>query len=139
MKEKIKNIIDKYSEEACFTGKVTDKSVIENSLDELGASKLNDYRWFLENYGQGGIGGVEILGISKTNKAVFKDVTLRYRKFNLPENLIVMENCDEWLYCIDINTCKIVSWDRISGIRVERYNTFFDFLIDRFNDEIDNL
>lgn len=139
MKEKIKDMIEKYSEEAIFTGTVTDKSIIESSLDELNCSKLSDYKWFLENYGQGGIGGVEILGISKSNKAIFKDITLKYRKLNLPENLIVIENCGEWLYCIDTTTGKIVSWDRLNGIRGERYNTFLDFLIDRFNDEISNL
>ena len=92
-----------------------------------------------KNYGQGGIGGVEILGISKINKAMFKDKTLEYRNYGLPNNLIVIENCDEWLYCIDVDTEKVVSWDRINGVLGERYATFLEFLIDRFNDEIENM
>ena len=92
-----------------------------------------------KNYGQGGIGGVEILGISKMNKAVFKDKTLEYRNHGLSNNLIVVESCDEWLYCIDVDTEKVVSWDRINGVLGERYATFLECLIDRFNDEIENM
>ena len=73
------------------------------------------------------------------NKAVFKDKTLEYRNHGLPNNLIVVESCDEWLYCIDVDTEKVVSWDRINGVLGERYATFLECLIDRFNDEIENM
>ena len=70
---------------------------------------------------------------------VFKDKTLEYRNYGLANNLIVVENCDEWLYCIDVNTEKIVAWDRMNGVLGERYSTFLEFLIDRFNYEIENM
>lgn len=73
------------------------------------------------------------------NKAVFKDKTLEYRNYGLSDNLIVVENCDEWLYCIDVDTEKVVSLDRTNGVLGERYDTFLDFIIDRFNDEIENI
>ena len=134
MKEEIQKLIEEYSEDAVFTGKLSNDDIIESAITELGVNIPNDYRWFLKNYGQGGIGGVEILGISKINKAMFKDKTLEYTN-----NLIVIENCDEWLYCIDVDTEKVVSWDRMNGVRGERYATFLEFLIDRFNDEIENM
>lgn len=139
MKEEVQKLIEEYSEDAIFTGKISSDDIIESAITELGVNIPNDYRWFLKNYGQGGIGGVEILGVSKINKAIFKDKTLEYRNYGLPNNLIVVENCDEWLYCIDVDTEKVVAWDRINGVLGERYPTFLEFLIDRFNDEIENM
>lgn len=139
MKEEIKKLIEEYSEDAIFTGKISSDDIIESTVTELGVNIPNDYKWFLKNYGQGGIGAVEILGISKMNKAVFKDKTLEYRNYGLSDNLIVVENCDEWLYCIDVDTEKVVSLDRTNGVLGERYDTFLDFIIDRFNDEIENM
>ena len=139
MKEEIKKLIEEYSEDMFFTGEISSDDIIEGAVTELGVNIPNDYIWFLKNYGQGGIGAVEILGISKINKAVFKDKTLEYRNYGLSDNLIVVENCDEWLYCIDVDTEKVVSWDRTNGVLGERYDTFLDFIIDRFNDEIENM
>lgn len=139
MKEEIKKLIEEYSEEAVFTGKISSDEIIESSIEELNVNIPDDYRWFIKNYGQGGIGGVEILGISRTNKAIFKDTTLEYRNYGLPINLVVVENCDEWLYCIDTDTEKVIAWNRIDGILGDRYTTFLEFLLDRFNDEIENM
>ncbi|MBS5886889.1 SMI1/KNR4 family protein [Clostridium sp.] len=139
MKEEIKKLIEEYSEEAVFTGKISSDEIIESSIEELKVNIPDDYRWFIKNYGQGGIGGVEILGISRTNKAIFKDTTLEYRNYGLPINLVVVENCDEWLYCIDTDTEKVIAWNRIDGILGDRYTTFLEFLLDRFNDEIENM
>jgi antitoxin YobK len=139
MREEIKKLIEEYSEEAVFTGEISSDEIIESSIEELKVNIPDDYRWFIKNYGQGGIGGVEILGISKTNKAIFKDTTLEYRNYGLPINLVVVENCDEWLYCIDTDTKKVIAWNRIDGILGDRYTTFLEFLLDRFNDEIENM
>ena len=139
MKEEIKKLIEKYSEEVVFTGKIFNDDVIECAITELEVNIPDDYKWFIKNYGQGGIGGVEILGISKTNRAVFKDTTLEYRNYGLSNNLVVVENCDEWLYCIDTDTKKIIAWNRIDGILGDRYTSFLEFLLERFNDEIENM
>lgn len=139
MKEEIKNLIEKYSDEGDFIGKIVNDNVIVNAVLELGVTIPKEYKWFIENYGQGGIGGVDIIGVSKLNKALFKDITLEYRKYGLLDNLIVIENCGEWSYCIDTNNEEIISWDRINGVSGVRYKTFFEFLEDRFNDEIENM
>ncbi|GAA0127532.1 type VII secretion system immunity protein YobK [Clostridium sp. CTA-19] len=139
MQEKIISMIEKYSEDEDFIGKISNDEIISDSKKELGINVPEQYKWFIKNYGQGGIGGVQILGISKVNRPVFRDITIEYRNYGLSTNLIVVENCDEWLYCIDINTEKVIEWDRIGGILGERYNTFLEFLADRFNDEIENM
>lgn len=69
-------------------------------------------RQFLECLGacsHGGIGGVEILGVGLTGTMLFLDVTVRYRRYGLPHNLLVVENCDEWLYCLDCDIGEVVS------------------------------
>lgn len=139
MKEKIMSMIEEYSEAGDFIGKIEHEEVISDAEKELGTNVPEQYKWFIKNYGQGGIGGVQILGVSKVNRPVFRDITIEYRNYGLPINLIVVENCGEWLYCIDLKTEKVIAWDRISGVLGERYNTFLDFLADRFNDEIENM
>lgn len=51
-----------------------------------------------------------------------------------------MENCDEWLYCIDSSNGKVVSWSPYDGDGVvEVYEDFDSYLLDRFNDAIENM
>lgn len=139
MKEKVINMIKEYSDDGDFIGEVPNDEIINVAEKELGLNLPDEYKWFIKNYGQGGIGGVQILGVSKVNKPMFRDVTVEYRNYGLPNNLIVIENCDEWLYCLDTDTEKVIAWDRIRGVLGERYNTFLEFLADRFNDEIENM
>lgn len=139
MKQRIIHMIEEYSEDGDFTGRILDIKVIDDIKKKMRMDLPSQYEWFIRNYGQGGIGGVQVLGISKVNRAVFWDVTKEYRKYGLPNNLLVIENCNEWLYCIDVNTEKVVKWDMIGGVISERYRTFLDFLVDRFNDEIENI
>ena len=69
---------------------------------------------------------------------IFVDTTMEYREEGMPENLVAIENVDEWLTCIDCNTGKIVSWD-FSGCIKEDYDCFDDYLIDQMNSVIENL
>ena len=43
----------------------------------------------------GRIGGVAIPGADFTDRMLFPDTTLDYRKYGLPHNLLAVENCDE--------------------------------------------
>ena len=96
------------------------------------------YIVFLKRFGHGGIGGIEVMGFGLTGRMIFVDTTMDYRKDDLPENLVVIENVDEWLTCIDCNTGKIVSWD-FSGYIKEDYDCFDDYLIDQMNGAIENM
>lgn len=79
---------------------VTD-SMLTKAEARLGLKLPNAYRWFLINFGQGGIGGIEVLGIGKNGKMNFVEETLKYRSYGLPKDVILIENCDEWVYCIN--------------------------------------
>lgn len=69
---------------------------------------------------------------------LFLDATLRYREYGLPSNLLVVENCDEWLYCLDCDNGEVVFWSQIDGVRRE-YPSFDDFLIQDLEGVIANL
>lgn len=138
MNDSIKALITKYEEPGDFTyAKVTDPE-LELAEKELGLTLPLQYVAFLKAYGHGGICGVCTDGIGLDGSYVFVENTLEYRAEGLPETLIVIENADEWLYCIDSNTGKIVSWD-MSGFIKDEYDSFDNYLIDQMKDAIENM
>lgn len=70
----------------------------------------------------------------------FAEETEEHRPDGLPDGLVAVENCDEWLYCIDCSNGKVVSWSPYDGDGVvEVYEDFDSCLLDRFNDAIENM
>ncbi len=137
MTEKLQVLIHDYERSGDFTHAKISNEVIQQAEKQLHVLLPKQYVDFLVCYGHGGIGGIEIIGIGKTGKLLFVEETKKYRKYGLPENYLVTESCDEWLYCIDCNTGKIVSW---SNSNIEYcYPDFDTYLADRFHDAIENL
>lgn len=142
-KDRIVEIIKEVSEPDDFTGGV-DALRITNVEQMLKVKLPESYKWFLSSYGHGGIGGIEILGVSRAEIPACVRVTEKYRQFQLPEKFVVVENCDEWLYCLDTSQlvdgeCPVVDWDRQENIGIRSYKSFDDFLQDRFTDVLDNM
>ncbi len=137
MTEKIKKLIDTYEEVGDFTYTTITDDQIEEAQNALGVKLPGQYLDFLRTYGHGGIGGIEVIGIGKSGKMLFVSETLEYREYGLDKNLILIENCDEWVYCIDCNNNSIVSWSR-EDIQ-NAYPDFDSFLLDRFTDAAENL
>lgn len=138
MNNLILELINKYEMSGDFThAKVSDEMIIQ-AEKSLHVKLPKQYVEFLKKYGHGGIGGLEVMGVGLTGRMIFVDVTLDYRSEGLPENLVAIENVDEWLTCIDCDTGKIVSWD-FSGYIKEDYECFDDYLIDQMNSAIENL
>ncbi|WP_321974041.1 SMI1/KNR4 family protein [Paratractidigestivibacter sp.] len=73
-----------------------------------------------------------------TGTMLFVEATLRARSLGLPPNLLVVEDCDEWLYCIDCDNGKVVSWSQVDGVRDE-YPDFDTFLLQDLEDAIANM
>ena len=97
MTEKLLNLIQRYEEEGDFyyaelsdDGIKKAEGVLEFKLDSLFVS-------FVKKFGFGGVGGVEIYGVAANQELVFLTETLEYRKCGLPNNLLVIENVDEYL------------------------------------------
>lgn len=135
-KEELINFIKKNMEIDDFTGGV-DVKQIDYVQDTLKLELPESYKWFLNNYGSGGLYGVDILGVAKSNIATVIIVTESYRDLGMSENLIVIEDIDEYAYCLDIskmvnNECPVIAWNKQGGL--DDYNTaknFYEFLSQR--------
>ncbi len=138
MNDRIKATISQYEEAGDFTYfKVTDRMIFA-AEKELHLTLPEQYKDFLKTYGHGGIGGISTLGVGLDGSMVFVEETLDYRNDGLPLNLVIIENEDEWIYCIDSVTEKIVSWD-MSGYIKEEFDCFDDYLLAQMQDAIENL
>lgn len=124
----IEKLINKYEEEYDFTGKISMEQIklVESNLE---ISFSSDYEWFLENYGSGGVLGIDVLGIARNNIATVANITERLRKeFNLDDKLYIVEDCDEFFYCGKSGEDKIYYWDREDGIGQVEADSFLEFL-----------
>ncbi|WP_242450834.1 SMI1/KNR4 family protein [Priestia endophytica] len=84
--------------------------------------------------------GVDILGVEgeAAGSAVIEQ-TERRRKQGLSEKYIVIENVDEFVYCLNTgDEYNIITWNGISKEEIKDYTTFNEFLQDNFQEAIDN-
>lgn len=88
-------------------------------------------------FGDGGFEGFEILGAEIDGSMRFVDQTLEYRKLGLPADLVVIEDCDEWAYCVDCSSGCAVSWSPVDDARVD-YPDFDSFLLQRIEDSVED-
>lgn len=138
MNNKIVDMINQYGEENDFYGKVSEGD-IKSVEESLNITFPESYKWFIRNYGSGGICGVEILGIEKNDNSSVVHGTERYRMLGLDSGCVVIEDLGEFIMCIDTNDRdKIIRWDRVNKDKQYRYNDFYEYLIDTFQEAIDN-
>ena len=137
MNSQINDLITRFGDKGFFTKVAPTQEMLAEVKEKLGFSVPEQFLEYLKIYSHGGI-GFEILGIGFDGSISFLEETLEYREDGLPNNLLVVENCDEWLYCIDVNTGEVVSWSIDEDPSVE-YPSFDSYLVDRLNDAIENL
>ena len=138
MNKLIIETIKKHELPGDFTYSTVTNEMILAAEKTLNVKLPEQYIAFLQMFGHGGIGGIEVMGVGLTGRMIFMDTTIDYRNENLPHNLVAIENVDEWLTCLDCNTGKIVSWD-LHGYIQEEYECFDDYLIDQMNNAIENM
>ena len=138
MNEKINKLVAEHESDSFFTKVAPTDEMIADAQEKLGVALPAQYVDYLKAFSHGGIGGVEILGIGFDGSVIFVEQTLSERNYGLPDNLVVVENVDEWVYCIDCDTEAVVSWSQIDGVRPE-FKDFDEFVISEFNDAIENL
>lgn len=132
-KEELINFINEHKESDDFTGGV-DESQINVVKNELGLKLPESYKWFLTTYGSGGLFGVNILGVGKSNRPRVIAYTKSYRDLGMNKDLVVIENAGEYVYCLYTskmknNECPVIVWNRHGGL--DDYNTaenFYEFL-----------
>lgn len=138
MNNELLKMINEYMEKGDFVGEVSDES-IDNAEKKLVVKFPPEYKEFVKKFGSGGICGVEVLGVERMNYASVVESTERYRKLGLPKNYIVIENVDEFVYCLNTtDNYNVVKWDGVSKKELERYSTFSEYLQDSFQEAIDN-
>ncbi len=137
MNKQIETAISQYSGKDSFTKIAPTQEMLAEAQQKLGFPLPEQFLEYLNAYSHGGV-GFEILGVGFDGSMAFPEETLEYREDGLPANLLVVENCDEWLYCIDANSGEVVSWYFDDDLSVD-YPCFDDYLLDRLNDTIENL
>ena len=137
MNGRINDLMTRLGDKGSFTKVAPTQEMLAEVEEKLGFIVPEQLLEYLNIYSHGGI-GFEILGVGFDGSISFLEETLEYREDGLPDSLLVIENCDEWLYCIDVNTGEVVSWSIDEDPRVE-YACFDDYLVDRLNDAIENL
>ncbi|MDK7723899.1 SMI1/KNR4 family protein [Slackia exigua] len=137
MNGRINDLMTRLGDKGSFTKVAPTQEMLAEVEEKLGFIVPEQFLEYLNIYSYGGI-GFEILGVGFDGSISFLEETLEYREDGLSDSLLVIENCDEWLYCIDVNTGEVVSWSIDEDPRVE-YACFDDYLVDRLNDAIENL
>lgn len=120
---------------ATFTGGVSEEKVklIEHDLH---VNLPESYKWFLKNFGSGGVYGVDILGYDFCGASVV-EFTNEYRKhYNLTDGLVVIEDIDFFAYCLDTNKmengeCPVFIWDRENGYENVVASSFIEYFYDK--------
>ena len=137
-RKEIEKTIAANIEKGYFTGGTTE-NMVKQIEESLNINLSESYKWFLMNYGSGGIFGVNILGVGKSNNPIVVTETTEYRRYGLEKNLVVIEDCDEYVYCLDTSElidgeCPVVSWDQHFGVDSIEAINFNDFLLERLSD-----
>lgn len=139
MNDKLVEMINEYTEKGDFIGEVSN-DYIKKAEKTLEVNFPKEYKEFVKQYGSGGICGVDILGVEGVEYSSVVESTERYRKLGLPHKYIVIENVDEFIYCLNtVGEHNVIRWDDISKREVTRYTTFDEYLQDSFQEAIDNL
>lgn len=139
MLNELYELIKQHESRGDFTYAVVTEDMLNKAEKRLGVRLPEEYKNFLKKFGHGGIGGIEVLGIGKNGVMIFEKETLRYRTYGLPNELIIVENCAEWVYCVNSLDGKVVMWSRGSSGYSQVFDNFETYLYDRVNDMLENM
>ncbi|MGE7184061.1 SMI1/KNR4 family protein [Peribacillus sp. NPDC006672] len=138
----LQEFIKENRRDAYFTGGVSDEKIKETEI-KLHVPLPDSYKWFLRNYGYGGVFGVEIIGYGLAGPAVV-DATKDYQKYyQLSDGIVVIESVDEFAYCLDTNKmkngeCPVIMWDNQEGYGRKVADNFLDYLIESLEEAKEN-
>lgn len=123
-----------------YTGPSNDEDII--SIEQLLSVHLpEDYKWFLKHFGSGGSYGVLIFGIGKVQPPKVVKETQNWRKLGLPKHFVVIEDCDEWVTCLNTQNytegkCPVVAWSPNDSVPTFKAESFEEYLSNSFRERI---
>jgi antitoxin YobK len=140
MNKKIIDMIEEYREEKDFFGEVSEEC-IRDAETSLNLQFPKGYCEYVKNFGSGGICGVEILGVEGNLGASVVKTTERYRKLGLNNDMVVIYDGGEFFMCMlgITDDERVFCGDRSGKEPLMHYNSFEEYLLDVFQEGIDNL
>ncbi|MBB6052011.1 SMI1/KNR4 family protein [Armatimonas rosea] len=136
--EQIRALIAEHGDPKSFTGGVS-LEVVREIESDLAIKLPEGYIWFLQNYGHGSIFGSEILGTGFVKPYSVVKSTLYYRERGMPSHFVTLMLCDEFHYCLDTETGKIMNWSPYeSGIYLTA-ESFLAFFLDELENAVLNM
>ena len=139
MKDTIENMIKIYMKEKDFFGPATIEQ-ITNAENTLGFKFPNEYKEYIQRFGSGGICGVDLEGIEGDLGASVVKATKKYRNLGLDNDHVVIWDMGEYINCmytIDGDPC-VYTWDPSDPTFDKRHESFTEFVVDVFQEAIDN-
>ncbi len=140
MKNKIIEMIknnEKVFKDAFLMRLPTDEELAD-AENVLGFQIPEEYVWFLKTFGHGGF-FFELLDYGLNGDAIFVTKTLREREFGLPKELLVIEDRDEYVHCIDTISKQIVSWSKYDNDGIIKVaDNFYKYFLDNIDNAIEN-
>ncbi|MED3987369.1 SMI1/KNR4 family protein [Peribacillus simplex] len=131
----IQEFIEQYGKDDDFTGGVSEDKVKETE-NKLQVPLPESYKWFLKNYGSGGSFGIDIIGYDFVGPSVVTATNDHQKYYGLIGGIVVIEDIDEFAYCLDTNKmkngeCPVIMWDNQEGYGRKLADNFVDYFIDR--------
>lgn len=92
----------------------------------------------MKEFNHGGL-FFEFLGYGLNGTALFVEETKLQRQNGMPNHLLVIQNCDEYVDCINVENNHIVSWSCYdhNGI-IDKGMNFYEYFIDCIENAIEN-
>ena len=138
MNEKTLELLRAYASDADFSHYSPTDEEIADAERTLAVRLPGQYVEFLREFGDSNFNGMDFLGFGKLGAPLFVKATLRQRGYGLPGNLVVVKDVDEWQYCLDCDTGKIVShWP--DGEITPDFDDFDAFFLDEVENAVDSL
>jgi antitoxin YobK len=132
------------SDNVSFVGKA-DETRIDLIEKELQILLPESYKWFLKEYGLAILPGFVILGNGLSNVPACVETTLSWRKYGLPESLVVIEDDGtDWIYCLGTSRikngeCPVVDWEQNKKRGQDCFESFLHFFRARLKESINLL
>ncbi|MDF9759787.1 hypothetical protein OKW24_001560 [Peribacillus simplex] len=131
----LQEFIKQYGKVDDFTGGVSEDKV-EETENKLQVPLPESYKWFLKNYGSGGSFGIDIIGYDLVGASVVTATKDHQKYYGLIDGLVVIEDINEFAYCLDTNKmingeCPVIMWDNQEGYGRKLADNFVDYFIDR--------
>ncbi|MDG5471418.1 SMI1/KNR4 family protein [Jeotgalibacillus sp. ET6] len=120
-----------------FAGALED-SKIRDIERRLHVTLPESYKWFLREYGTGGVFGIEIFGGGLRAVPTCVKETEEWREYGLPLEYVVIQNYGSGVNCLDTsrlasNECPVIEWEQDDEDRINEHENFYAFLVEQFS------